>query len=282
MHEFWTLLFNDRRIIAPIAKPKEILDIGCGTGIWAIEVAEEVPQSHVYGIDLSPVQPLFVPDNCDFILENILRGSSFHDEKFDLIQSRCMGAGIPDHKWRVFLQEIWRLTKPGGWIQLIELDPVRYCDGGSSVPKNSPLAECERIAQRVMKDKYEITIHGAGHRLAQNVQRAGFVNVKQFDVQAPLAKKTGGKIVNDESERRSQKSDIDEVFRSITPIHKTRPSRWKARSQRRGNRRTDQSSRLRITAKRPQCILQSVRSLLYLTNNRTAVVAQRPQLRVQL
>jgi len=187
MHEFWSILFDDRRILVPVKNPKQILDIGCGTGAWAVELADEISESYVYGIDLSPVQPVYVPDNCIFILENILRGSSFPDDKFDLIQSRCIGAGIPDHRWLPYIKEIWRLTKPGGWIQLIEIDPIRYCDD-STMPEDSPLAKCERIVQRVLKDKYSITSHGALDKLAKHVQRAGFIEINQFNFKAPIGK----------------------------------------------------------------------------------------------
>ena len=187
MHEFWTLSFSDQKIVAPVKAPKEILDIGCGTGSWCVEVADDLPMAKVYGIDLSPVQPVYVAENCTFILENVLRGSSFHDDQFDLIQSRCLGAGISDQRWPSYVREIMRMTKPGGWIQLIEIDPVRYCDD-RTMPEDSPLAKCERIAQQVMKDKYEITIHGVGHKLAYHAQNAGFINISQYNIKSPLGK----------------------------------------------------------------------------------------------
>src|ERR1700732_2863099 len=113
MHEFWIATLG-HNIIAPVINPRQILDIGCGTGGWAVDVAEDYPCSQVYGIDISPVQPAYVPYNCDFWLENVLNGSCFHDEKFDLIQSRMMVAGIPDWRWGKYVKEIWRMTKPGG------------------------------------------------------------------------------------------------------------------------------------------------------------------------
>lgn len=192
MHDFWTSTFNGRLILAPIEQPpKQILDIGCGTGIWTIEVAEEYTSSYVFGVDLAPIQDVYVPENCTFHLENVLNGSIFPDEKFDLIQSRCLAPGIPDRRWGDYVKEIWRLTKPRGWIQLIELDPIRYCDDGS-MPANSPLAEYERIAVRVMKDKYGTTIHGALSKLAGHVQKAGFINIKQTDLKSPLGNWTPG------------------------------------------------------------------------------------------
>lgn len=171
--------------------PKQILDIGCGTGIWAIEVAEEYTSSEVFGVDLAPLQDVYVPENCTFHLENVLNGSIFPDEKFDLIQSRCLGPGIPDRRWGDYIAEIWRMTKPGRWIQLVEFDPIRYCDDGS-IPTVSPLAEYERIAIRMMRDKYGTTIHGALPKLSRHVQKAGFINIKQTDIKSPLGNWTSG------------------------------------------------------------------------------------------
>ena len=42
---------------APLSQPKKILDIGTGTGIWVLDMAEEYPNTTIIGTDLSPVQP---------------------------------------------------------------------------------------------------------------------------------------------------------------------------------------------------------------------------------
>lgn len=51
------LLCDAHLHLAPLVKPKRILDIGTGTGIWAIQMAEQNPESTIWGIDLSPIQP---------------------------------------------------------------------------------------------------------------------------------------------------------------------------------------------------------------------------------
>lgn len=191
MHEFWLSTFNNKLIIAPITQPKQILDIGCGTGIWAVAVADNHPDSQVYGIDISPVQPVFVPENCYFYIENVLEGSSFHDEKFDLIQSRCLGAGIPDDRWASYVREIWRITKSAGWVQLIEVDPLRYCDDGS-MPLESPLATYEKIVEDFLRRKYGISIQEVSPNLARHIQNAGFINISQTNIRSPLGNWSDG------------------------------------------------------------------------------------------
>jgi len=39
------------------------MDVGTGTGIWAIDMADRFPNAQVKGIDLSPIQPNWVPPN---------------------------------------------------------------------------------------------------------------------------------------------------------------------------------------------------------------------------
>lgn len=50
--------------------PTKILDIGTGTGLWAVEMGDEYPSAHIIGTDLSPVQPALVPPNVRFFVED--------------------------------------------------------------------------------------------------------------------------------------------------------------------------------------------------------------------
>lgn len=52
--------------LAPLFKPKNILDIGTGTGIWAIQMAEQYPESTIWGTDLSPIQPSWLVHDFSF------------------------------------------------------------------------------------------------------------------------------------------------------------------------------------------------------------------------
>ena len=65
-HHNQLLQLNGKLHMCPLDKPLEILDIGCGTGIWAMDIADEYPTCQVIGTDLSPIQPTWVPTNCRF------------------------------------------------------------------------------------------------------------------------------------------------------------------------------------------------------------------------
>mgnify|MGYP004502387967 CR=1 FL=1 len=51
------LVFSDKVTFAPMENPQQILDIGTGTGIWAIDAGEQFPGATVTATDLSPIQP---------------------------------------------------------------------------------------------------------------------------------------------------------------------------------------------------------------------------------
>lgn len=65
-----------------------LVDVGCGSGAWAIEVAKAFPSTKVFGIDISPVQPNTAPDNCKFIVADLNDGLEFNNGSMDLVQGR--------------------------------------------------------------------------------------------------------------------------------------------------------------------------------------------------
>jgi hypothetical protein len=60
------LSIGNKLFHAPIGAPTAMMDVGTGTGIWAMDVADECPEAAVIGFDLSPIQPTFVPPNLQF------------------------------------------------------------------------------------------------------------------------------------------------------------------------------------------------------------------------
>ena len=58
-------LLNDKQLHkAPLDKGiKRALDIGTGTGVWAMDFADAFPDCEVIGTDISPIQPSWVPPN---------------------------------------------------------------------------------------------------------------------------------------------------------------------------------------------------------------------------
>jgi len=63
---------DGRLFLAPIPpSPKKIIDIGTGTGIWAVEMGDLFPGAEILGLDLSPIQPLWIPPNVKFVIDDV-------------------------------------------------------------------------------------------------------------------------------------------------------------------------------------------------------------------
>jgi methylase of polypeptide subunit release factors len=51
-HEMSLVALNGELHLAPLKNPQRILDVGTGTGIWAIDMADKYPSAEVIGTDL--------------------------------------------------------------------------------------------------------------------------------------------------------------------------------------------------------------------------------------
>lgn len=122
-------LLGGKLILAPISpSPQRILDIGTGTGIWAIDMADMYPSADVIGIDISPTQPSWAPPNCAFFIENSNKDWTF-DMEFDLIHCRLLHMAVKETK---LFEQSMRHLKRGGWLEIKEFAPM-VCDVGNTL-----------------------------------------------------------------------------------------------------------------------------------------------------
>lgn len=109
---------------------RAILDVGTGTGIWSMEMARLFPESLVLGLDVDTA--LFgkmPPANCLLRAGNILSGLPLPDAFADFTHQRFLVLALPDARWPGVVHELARVTRPGGWLELIETD-ARVQAGG--------------------------------------------------------------------------------------------------------------------------------------------------------
>ena len=99
-----------------------ILDVGTGTGIWASDMAQLFPQAHIIGVDVALTSlPRPLPTTCLFSQANVLQGLPFPDQQFEFTHQRLLVAAIPAAHWPAVIRELVRVTRPGGWIELLEV-----------------------------------------------------------------------------------------------------------------------------------------------------------------
>jgi ubiquinone/menaquinone biosynthesis C-methylase UbiE len=118
---------------APLQSPRDVLDVACGTGRLARELARRFPEANVIGFDINQDQltsslvegtdPL--PDNCTFIFGNALEPFAFAPGSFDFTMARACSSFIPVAQWPQVIREMMRVTRPGGWIEIRDFGLVR-------------------------------------------------------------------------------------------------------------------------------------------------------------
>ena len=126
-HEMFLITMDRRLYYAPLTTVTNALDIGTGTGIWAIHFADDHPESNIIGTDLSAIQPSFVPPNCKFEIDDFEAEWTF-PQKFDFIHGRMLAGSIAKPA-RLF-EQVYAALEPGGWFELQDFAfPVRSDDG---------------------------------------------------------------------------------------------------------------------------------------------------------
>ena len=110
-----------------------MLDVGTGTGQWAYEVARAFSFAQVVGLDLEPpIIPTWeAPLNYQFVQADLRHGLSFADHTFDFVHQRLLGAALRASSWTHVISELVRITRPGGYIDLLEITDTLLTEGAS-------------------------------------------------------------------------------------------------------------------------------------------------------
>jgi ubiquinone/menaquinone biosynthesis C-methylase UbiE len=121
---------------APVRNPLAILDVACGTGRWARDVARRFPRASVFAFDFNRDQldrallesekrgeP--IPANCTFATGDALQRFDFPDHSFQLVMARANSAYMPIDRWPSLLNEMIRVTAPNGWMEVRDFGLVR-------------------------------------------------------------------------------------------------------------------------------------------------------------
>lgn len=129
-HCKFVLVLNDQFFLSPIGEsPQRILDLGTGTGIWAIDVADKYPSADVLGVDIAAIQPTFMPPNCRFELDDIENDWLYQKDCFDFVHGRELMLAIRD--WDKLIKQAYDHLKPGGFLELSQSVPDPSCDDGT-------------------------------------------------------------------------------------------------------------------------------------------------------
>jgi ubiquinone/menaquinone biosynthesis C-methylase UbiE len=178
--------------LAPVETPARILDVGCGTGQWGFEMCEEFQSALVVGLDLVSVKP-DQPAGHRFVRANVLRGLPFADARFDFVHQRLLVTGLPLTAWPEVVRDLSRVTRPGGWIELVEV-PFAYERPGPAAQRLLELVR--RLLAALGLDTSDVVYRSLDAYLRQ----AGMVNVVRHEASLPIGRwggRAGSLMVTD-------------------------------------------------------------------------------------
>ncbi|KAJ0123112.1 methyltransferase domain-containing protein [Diaporthe amygdali] len=180
-HALYRLMLDDKLAAAPIREPEHALDIGTGTGIWALQFAEENPTCQVTGTDLSLIQPLSWMPNCQFVMENSELQDWLLPHKLDYVHLRGMTACFNDVT--TVMRRSFDALTAGGWIEFQE-----GCFHLHGVPNDDALEGtaigrwCQMVAAGAANAGRDLT---KARLYKQQLAETGFVDVHEQVIRVP-------------------------------------------------------------------------------------------------
>lgn len=181
-HEVWRMSMEGSLHIAPIVLEPGFLtlDVGTGTGIWAIVFAKSNPSTRVIGTDLSSIQPTTnVPPNCEFQISNAEESWTFM-EPFDFIHSRLLYFGM--HDWPGYFRRCFDNMKPGAWVETQECNFPLCCDDGSAGPDSALMKWSNLINEAMKKGGIDAK---PGERFKEYLSAQGFISMRETVMKWP-------------------------------------------------------------------------------------------------
>jgi len=181
-HHVYSLRLNGDLYLAPIGdNPQKILDVGTGTGIWAIEIGDMHPSAHVVGNDLSPIQPKWVPPNVQFEVDDCNDTWLHTSDSYDFVHVRALHGAVTD--WGKLCKEAYNVVKPGGWIEVAEHATELRSDDGS-LPADCPLVKWVKNIEEACEIAGRTVI--VGPYIESWLRDAGFQNIKMEVFKLPV------------------------------------------------------------------------------------------------
>ncbi|KAH8648765.1 hypothetical protein BGZ60DRAFT_474253 [Tricladium varicosporioides] len=163
MHNVLTRAFDNRLIFPPLPRPRRILDCGHGSASWAIAVAAEYPRCE---------EPLGSGISNSYADNN--NGLTFPSHNFDLVHSQMVANGIHVNRWTNYTRDMFRVTRPGGWCQMVELYYNVQSDNGSLTEGHA----LRQWSSRYLESHEGLKDLRVPLRLPALMREAGFVDVE--------------------------------------------------------------------------------------------------------
>jgi ubiquinone/menaquinone biosynthesis C-methylase UbiE len=161
-----------------------VLDVACGAGSWALEVARAHPHLEVTGLANQQALVAYASTraaeanlkNVSFVL---VAGKQrpqlpFPDEYFDLVNTQYLHSWLRAGEWPDFVRECWRVTRPAGYVRMTEPERGQSTSLAFTRLEDLFLQAMHKTGQRFSPDDRHI---GAANQLLYLCQEAGWTEI---------------------------------------------------------------------------------------------------------
>ncbi|EGU82511.1 hypothetical protein FOXB_06975 [Fusarium oxysporum f. sp. conglutinans Fo5176] len=122
----------------PGSNVERVLDVGTGTGIWAIDFADDHHEAELTS----------VPANVEFQIDDIDEEWNY-SAPFTYIHSRMMNMSIQN--WEDYLRKIFDNLAPGGYVELQDIDAFMESDDGTLTEAHALSKWCKLLREAAVK-----------------------------------------------------------------------------------------------------------------------------------
>ncbi|KAF8205526.1 S-adenosyl-L-methionine-dependent methyltransferase [Mycena galopus ATCC 62051] len=144
-HQMWSIIFGglnppelhdtiNAQMAVRAGPPPTVLDVGCGSGSWAMEMANLHPRTEILGVDLAVDSSLQVeaPPNVYFKQLDITQGCPPTDGGYNIIHARAVTGHLKDPE--LFVQAAYAELKPRGLMILADAWKPVWADKSATIP----------------------------------------------------------------------------------------------------------------------------------------------------
>jgi hypothetical protein len=145
-------------------------------------MGDEFPDAEVQATDLSPIQPVSVPENVHFFIDDASEEDwALPPAYFDYIHTRVLLGCFTD--FREIIKKGFYYTKPGGWMESQDIMSTPYCDDGT-MPPDWPFLEWTKYGDdAAMEADRPMRI---ANKFKRWYEQAGFVDVHEKVFKLPM------------------------------------------------------------------------------------------------
>ncbi|KAF7363768.1 S-adenosyl-L-methionine-dependent methyltransferase [Mycena sanguinolenta] len=176
-------------MLAPVSLDRDdkVLDIGIGPGRWIMDLTTSVDSSvPMVAVDIEPrLFPASPPENIEFWIESVTKLPSDWTDAFSLVYQWLLILALQVPQWPQATKEIFRVLRPGGWVQFAESTPWHEGKYPGKLSMEKLAAMYRRIAEA--RNLYV----DCTYDIPKMLEETGFVDIQNESRMQLLGKRAG-------------------------------------------------------------------------------------------